>query len=101
MAEDIRNCRDVDAHLAPYVDGEEPPASQHAIDAHLSACPSCRDHAEAETSARDLVRSHRDALCAQASDSLRARCEALSQSTIPSAIDDSNRQSTVVSRQSA
>jgi anti-sigma factor RsiW len=82
MAEDIRNCRDVEAHLAPYVDGEEPPASQDAIDAHLSACPSCRDHAEAETSARDLVRSHREALGAHASDSLRARCEAIGQSAV-------------------
>jgi anti-sigma factor (TIGR02949 family) len=111
MAEDIRNCRDVDAHLAPYVDGEAPPATRHSIDAHLSACPSCRDHAEAETSARDLVQSRRDTLGAHAPDSLRARCEALShqssiQSSIQSAIDNPNRQSSirqpaVFSRQSA
>ena len=105
MAEDIRTCRDVDAHLAPYVDGEEPPASQHAIDAHLSACPSCRDHAEAETSARDLVRSHRESLCAHASESLRARVAAIGQSTIQSAIqsaiDTPDRQSAILQSQSA
>ena len=105
MAEDIRTCRDVDAHLAPYVDGEEPPASQHAIDAHLSACPSCRDHAEAETSARDLVRSHRESLCAHASESLRARVAAIGQSTIQSAIqsaiDTPDRQSAILQSESA
>jgi anti-sigma factor RsiW len=95
MAEDIRNCRDIDEHLAPYVDGEEPPATRHAIDAHLSSCPPCREHAEAETSARDLVHSRRDALCTHASESLRSRCEALSQSAIQSPIDTSDRQSAI------
>jgi len=89
MAEDFRNCRDVDAHLAPYVDGEEPPAAQDAIETHLSACPSCRDHADAETSARDLVRQHREALSAHASDVLRARCAAIRQSAIESPIQQS------------
>lgn len=77
MADDITNCRDLEARLAPYVDGEEPPATRRAIDAHLDACPPCREYAEAEASARDLVHSHRESLAGRAPDTLRARCAAL------------------------
>jgi anti-sigma factor (TIGR02949 family) len=83
MADDI-NCRDLEVHLTPFVDGEDPPAARRAVQAHLDACPPCRDDAEAEAAARELVRSHRDALCAHAPDSLRSRCAALaSQSANP------------------
>jgi anti-sigma factor (TIGR02949 family) len=102
MADDITNCRDLEAHLAPYVDGEAPPATRRAIDAHLDACPPCRDHAETEAAARDLVRSHRDSLAARAPESLRARCREMAQS--PIAIDNPHstiRQSPISNRQSA
>jgi anti-sigma factor (TIGR02949 family) len=111
MADDITNCRDLEAHLAPYVDGEAPPATRRAIDAHLDACPPCRDHAETEAAARDLVRSHRDSLAARAPESLRERCRELAQSPIavdnlqsPIAIDNPQstiRQSPISNRQSA
>src|SRR5438105_4300302 len=71
---DIRNCRDVDEHLAPYVDGEETEDARRSLDAHLAACPSCRHHVESETAAREIVQQHRDALCARAPAALRARC---------------------------
>lgn len=74
MADDIRNCGDLDEHLAPFVDGEEPPAGRATVAKHLDACPPCRQHADAERSARDIVREHRTALCAHAPDALRARC---------------------------
>src|SRR6266700_2152609 len=74
---DIRNCRDVDEHLAPYVDGEETEDTLRSVDAHLAACPPCRDHAEAESTAREMVRQNRDALCARAPEALRAKCAGL------------------------
>ncbi len=76
MAEDIRNCRDVETRLTPYVDGESGDDVRRAIDAHLTACPPCRDYAVAERGARDLLREHREALRASAPAALRARCAA-------------------------
>lgn len=78
MADDIKNCRELDEHLAPYVDGEETPAARRSIEAHLAGCPPCHDHAAAERAARDLVAEHRDDLRVEAPGALRARCAALS-----------------------
>src|SRR4029079_8029819 len=81
---------------------EAPPATRRAIDAHLDACPPCRDHAETEAAARDLVRSHRTSLRARAPEPLRARCREMAQS--PIAIDNPQstiRQSPISNRQSA
>jgi anti-sigma factor RsiW len=76
MADDIRTCRDLDERLTPYVDGEDTPSAHHQVDAHLSACAPCQDAARDESSARELVRAHREALCAHAPEALRARCAA-------------------------
>jgi anti-sigma factor RsiW len=76
MAEDIRNCRDIEARLTPYVDGESGDEVRRAMDAHLAACPPCREHAAAERGGRDLIREHRTALRASAPAALRARCAA-------------------------
>ena len=78
MADDIRNCGDLDERFAPFVDGEETAAGRAAIAAHLDACPPCRRHVDAERSARDLVHEHRAGLCAQAPQALRDRCAAAS-----------------------
>jgi anti-sigma factor RsiW len=80
MADDIKTCRELEEHLAPYVDGEETPAARRAVEAHLTACPPCLERAEAERAARELVREHRDGLRAAASPALRARCARLSES---------------------
>ena len=72
--EDIRSCGDLDEHFAPYVDGEEKAESRQAIDLHLAACPPCRERAEAERAARDLVIQQRDRLRIAAPAELRARC---------------------------
>jgi anti-sigma factor RsiW len=77
MADDIRSCRDLDEHFAPYVDGEQTPAARRLVDTHLAACPPCRDRAAAERSARDLLVEHRDRLRAAAPPGLHARCIAL------------------------
>lgn len=94
MADEIRNCGELDEHLASFVDGEAAPGARRAVAAHLAACPPCQKHAEAEAAAREALRSHRAALCARAPEALRARCANL-QSTI------GNPQSSVSNRQSA
>lgn len=80
MAEDIRTCRDVEEHLAPYVDGEETRAVRVSVESHLAACPPCRELADAGRSARDLVVEHRAELRTAAPTELRARCAALQSS---------------------
>src|SRR5688500_4232386 len=80
MADEIKNCRDLEEHLAPYVDGEETSAARRAVETHLAACPPCRDHAVAERAARDLVAEHRAELRVAAPDALRARCARLRES---------------------
>jgi len=93
-------CTELAERLASYVDGEETPEWRGAVEAHLSACPECRRHADAEAAVRTIVRAHRDNLSAHASDTLRARCAEISnrQSTIPLATRHSaiaNRHSTI------
>ena len=83
MGDGIRNCRDLDERLTPFVDGEDTPAEHGAVGAHLAACPPCRDHADAERSARDIVREHRAALSPPAPGALRARCLAAAASARP------------------
>jgi anti-sigma factor (TIGR02949 family) len=77
MADEIKTCRELDEHLAPYVDGEAAPAARRSVESHLAACPPCLEHAEAETAARNLVRDHREDLRVGAPPALRARCAAL------------------------
>ena len=77
MADEIKNCGELDERLTPYVDGEAAPDARRAVDGHLAACPPCKKHADAEAVARDLVHEHRTALTARAPESLRARCSAL------------------------
>ncbi|HMC77416.1 MAG TPA: zf-HC2 domain-containing protein [Vicinamibacterales bacterium] len=78
MADEIKTCRDLEEHFAPYVDGEEAPAARRAVESHLGACPPCGERAAAERDARDLVVQNRDRLRPAAPDDLRTRCAALS-----------------------
>jgi anti-sigma factor RsiW len=93
MADDIKTCRELDEHLAPYVDGEETPAARRAVEAHLAACPPCHGHATAERSAHDILSENRDRLRAAAPVELRARCAALQSSAFaePSAAQGTHR----------
>ena len=67
----IRNCGDLDEHLARYVDGEQPDHVRDAVNAHLNACPPCRRRAEVERIAQQVVRARRERLREQAPASLR------------------------------
>ncbi|PYR91799.1 MAG: hypothetical protein DMF84_15765 [Acidobacteria bacterium] len=76
MDQPIRRCRDLDERLTPYIDEEAAPDERRVVDAHLAACPPCRDHADAERVARDAIHEHRDELRCSAPEGLRARCRA-------------------------
>jgi anti-sigma factor (TIGR02949 family) len=91
MADEIKNCAELDERLTPYVDGEAAPDARRAVDGHLAACPPCKHNAAAEATAREAVREHRTALTARAPESLRARCANL-QSPV------ATRQSTLLRR---
>lgn len=81
MTDPIRRCRDLDERLTPYVDGEAGPDERRLVDEHLSACPPCRNDAEAERVARTVIQEHRDELRCCAPDRLRQQCEAHSAAT--------------------
>jgi anti-sigma factor RsiW len=69
-------CSDVEPLLAPYVDGEAPPSEHAVVDAHLGACPPCRDRVAGERAVCEALHEHRAALRAHASEHLRRRCVA-------------------------
>ena len=72
----MRECRELEAVLAPYVDGESDPQVRASVDAHLQQCPPCRDRVAGERAARDVVAARRRELRPCASEMLRARCAA-------------------------
>ena len=74
MGDQMFNCRDVEERLAPFVDGSEAPDARRAIEAHLQRCPPCREHAEHERAAAELLHANRATLCEKAPGTLRARC---------------------------
>src|SRR6266545_477479 len=66
------SCREFDALVTPYVDGEASVAERAVAEAHLAKCPPCRHRAALETAARQTVRTRLCRPCAP--DDLRARC---------------------------
>jgi anti-sigma factor RsiW len=66
------SCREFDALVTPYIDGEATTAERAVVEAHLAACPPCRHRAAAETAARQTLRARLCRPCAP--DQLRARC---------------------------
>src|SRR4029453_16655148 len=66
------SCREFDALVTPYVDGEATAAERSVVEAHLAACPPCRQRAAAETAARETLRARLCRPCAP--EHLRARC---------------------------
>ena len=49
------DCRQMEALLPPFVDGEARPDERAAVEAHLAACASCRDAVRAQRAVRDLL----------------------------------------------
>jgi anti-sigma factor RsiW len=73
----MNSCREVEPLFAPYVDGDVAPADRARMDAHLQACPRCRDRVAGEQAAREAVHVCATRLRGCAPGDLRRRCEAL------------------------
>ena len=73
----MKDCRDVDAIMTAYVDGEVAAEEAAAVRTHLAECPPCRERASVERVAREVLRVRAAALGERASASLRARCVAM------------------------
>ena len=71
-----RGCQQVESLFAAYVDQEAGVAERATVDAHLRACPPCRDRIAGERAAREVLRARGAALRPCASHALRARCAA-------------------------
>src|SRR5215211_2418273 len=72
----MKDCRDVELLMAPFVDGEVAGVDRAAVAAHLEKCGYCRDLASAEFAARDAIAACRPGLRDSAPEGLRARCAA-------------------------
>ena len=70
-------CGDLDPLLAPYVDNEASSQDRFVVDAHLNACPPCRDRVAGERTVKAVLQARRDALRPTATETLRRRCEAI------------------------
>ncbi len=69
-------CQELEQLFASYVDGEAAPDDRAAVDAHVHACPPCRDRIAGERVAREVLRARGAGLRPCASRALRSRCAA-------------------------
>jgi anti-sigma factor RsiW len=74
--EAMADCREIEANLAAYVDGESCAIDRAALESHLNACPPCRRRAVAERAAHQLVCARREHLRGCAPSHLKGRCAA-------------------------
>ncbi len=81
----MKNCQDLEPLFAPYVDGEATAEQRAAIEAHLATCSCCREYADAEAHARELVTASRDRLVPPAPARLHQKCAALAQQQLQEA----------------
>jgi anti-sigma factor RsiW len=72
----MKTCRDIEPLLAAYVDGDSPDPDRAAVDAHIDACPPCREAVAGERTARNVLAACRGRLRVGAPAGLRARCAA-------------------------
>ena len=79
----MADCSNVEPLFTPYVDGEATDADRSAVDAHVRACPPCRERLDAERAARAAIVTHRDTLRCHASSDLKKRCQATRAVSVP------------------
>lgn len=72
----MKRCSEIDELVTPFVDDEVSPSDRVRVTEHLGACPPCRRHAQAEETARHVVRDRAERLVTAAPGSLRVRCRA-------------------------
>jgi anti-sigma factor RsiW len=70
-------CKDLEPVVVPFVDGEAAAGERAQVEAHLAACPPCRERVSAERVARDAISAERERLRESAPPALRTRCAAL------------------------
>jgi anti-sigma factor RsiW len=63
-------CRQMEALLPPFVDGEALPSVRADVEAHLAVCPACREATEAQRAVRALLVSRRARLTEPVPDGL-------------------------------
>src|SRR5262245_1228391 len=74
----MSDCRRTTEQLAPYLDGELPPAERDTLTQHLDACPPCREAATAVEGGRHVLRERGQRLAREPlPPGLRSRCESL------------------------
>ena len=71
-----QGCQQIEPLFAAYVDDEAGTSERATVDAHLRACPPCRDRIAGERAAREVLHARRSGLRPCASQALRARCAA-------------------------
>lgn len=74
------SCREIQAQITAYLDGEAADGERRQVQAHLQACGACRSEAAKQDVARRLVLARASTFNAKAPDALRARCAALAPS---------------------
>jgi anti-sigma factor RsiW len=79
----MAECRDLESLFASYVDGETQPPDCAALEAHLRACPACRERVSGEREVREAIGTCREKLRGAASTDLRRRCAAGRQTDPP------------------
>jgi anti-sigma factor RsiW len=87
----MKNCRDIEPLMAPYVDGEADPARRADVDQHIHVCSECRGEVAAQRAARDVLQARRDQLREPASSSLHARCAAHAREQMASGFSRTDR----------
>ena len=70
----MKTCAEIETLLTPYVDGEAAAHDRTVVDVHVALCSPCRERLQRERDGRELLRSRRHTLAAQAPEWLRARC---------------------------
>lgn len=75
-------CRQTEALLPPYVDGDAGPAARAEVDAHLATCPACRALAVAQREVRVLLVSRRRSLVDPAPEGLSTDVRRVAQTAI-------------------
>lgn len=76
-------CRQTEALLPPYVDGEATAEARDAVDAHLADCPQCRDLMQVQRQVRALLVSRRRSLIDPAPDSLSNDVRRVAEAALP------------------
>ena len=74
----MSSCHDLEPLVTAWIDGAATGEQRQAVEAHFQQCPRCRERAEAEGSARELIRSRApEMLRSDAPAHLKVRCRAL------------------------